>query len=96
MNLPVDYSLWDMYLVEKPNWLQKFSINTLLNIENSEEIYKNLFEDDKEFIPVYFNYSFPLKNNSDERKSNFYNITATLFGCNEKFIDTYSEERNSK
>lgn len=92
MNLPVDYSLWDMYLVEKPNWLQKFSINTLLNIENSEEIYKNLFEDDKEFIPVYFNYSFPLKNNSDERKSNFYNITATLFGCNEKFIDTYSEE----
>lgn len=91
MNLPVDYSLWDISLVEKPNWLPKFSTNKLLKIENPEEIYSNLFEINKEFIPVYFNYSFPIKNSASELKSNFYNITTTLFVCNEKFIDRYSE-----
>ncbi|GGP06240.1 hypothetical protein GCM10010992_25660 [Cloacibacterium rupense] len=92
MNLPVDYSLWDINVIDKPNWLPKFSTNKLLKIENTQEIYSNLFEIGKDFIPVYFNYSFPLKNNPDERKLNFYNITITLFGCNEKFIDTNSEE----
>lgn len=61
MNLPVDYSLWDINVIDKPNWLPKFSTNKLLKIENTEEIYSNLFKINKEFMPVYFNYSFPIK-----------------------------------
>lgn len=91
-NLPIDYSLWDIDITDKPSWLEKFSIDTLLNIENSGELYKNLFEVDKEFVPVYFNYTFPVKNNSNDRKSNFYNVTTTLLGCDEKFFSRNSEE----
>lgn len=91
MNLPVDYSLWDIYLTDRPSWLHKFSIDTLLNVENFGNLHKNLLDVDKEFIPVYFNYTFPAKNHSNERKSNFFNITTTLFGCDKKFIDMNSE-----
>lgn len=92
MNLPVDYSLWDISLVEKPNWIQKFSINKEGDIENFREICKNLFEGDEEFVPIYFNYSAPVKTNSDEPKSNFYKINTTLFICNEEFININSAE----
>lgn len=92
MNLPVDYSLWDICLTDKPSWLNKFSIDVLLNVENSGNLHKNLLDVDKEFIPVYLNYTFPVKNNSNEQKSNFYNVTTTLFGCDEKFFERNSEE----
>ncbi|WP_312288109.1 ATP-binding protein [Chryseobacterium gleum] len=91
-NLPVDYSLWDIDTVDKPNWLPKISINTQLKIENFAEVYSNLFESDREFMPVYFQYSFPLENNSDGRKSNFYEIEAKMFGCNKLFFNENSEK----
>ncbi|WHF51273.1 ATP-binding protein [Chryseobacterium gotjawalense] len=92
MNLPVDYSLWDINTVNKPNWLTKFSINNIFEIENLREMYSNLFEENNEYIPIYFNYSFPVKNNSEDRKSNFYEIETTLFGCDENFIEKNNEK----
>ncbi|AZI67476.1 NACHT domain-containing protein [Kaistella daneshvariae] len=91
-NLPVDYSLWGVAIVNKPDWLPKLSINSSFEIENLKEVYSNLFRSENEYIPLYFSYSSPIKQNPDDRKSNFYELETTLFACNEDFIDISSEE----